>query len=703
MTSKGLPGKLSIFKSYSFYLRIVTTFIGLLIITVVPIISFNYYKNKHSVLELSDTLMTQITKNVIERTTHYFMPAVVVPEMSARLTELGALSPTKFHQIDQYTLGVLKSYPQITMFYLGDAHGNFMLARKLADGTMERRIIDRQSTPPTITSRYCDKEFKLCKTKRSTHIDYDPRTRPWYIGARQAKTSYWTDIYIFFTNQEPGITSAYPVIAKNGKVAGVWAMDLGVEEISRFLQRLKIGQHGVAFIINAKNEIVSYPDSSKIAKKENGTLRPVRVDELGIPSITAAFRRYAATGRNKLVVASQGKRYLASFTEFPRSFPARWKVGIVVPEDDFIGQAKQIAQQTLLICLVILVAAIFLAVIIARSISQPIKALAEETKKIKDFYLDEKIEITSHIKEIQLMSNAIAAMKSGLQAFRKYIPAELVRRLIYTGEETRLGGHKKELTVFFSDISGFTSIAERLTPEALMLHLSEYFDEITKILSAQKATVDKYIGDGVMAFWGAPVPDEAHAYHACAAALACQARLRELNRKWESEGEVPLHTRIGISTGETVVGNVGSSERINYTVMGDNVNLASRLEGVNKLYGTNIIVNAATYEAVADRFWFRPLDIVAVKGKTEGTTIYELLGIKGEGAPASTVELCQEFARGFKAYLARDWEGAGEIFRSLSEKFPLDAPTEFYLARCRECRENPPGADWQGIAYLESK
>lgn len=701
--SARLPGKLSIFKSYSFYIRVVTTFLGLLIITVLPIISFNYYKNKQSVLELGDDLMARITKNVIEKTTEYFLPAVLLPEMSARLTELGALSPTNFHQIERYTIGVLKSYPHITMFYLGDKQGDFIRALRLPGNDLEERIINQHISPPTSTLNYWNKEFRLFKTVKSHHIDYDPRIRPWYIGAKKARASYWTSLYIFFSNQEPGITSAYPVIARNGKVVGVWAMDIELKSISSFLHHLKIGQHGVAFIINAKNELVSYPDISKITKEENGALRPLRVDELGINSITTAFRRYLATGQSKLVVTSQGKRYLASFTEFPQSFPARWKVAIVVPENDFIGQAKQIAQQTLLICLVILVAAILLAILVARSISQPIKVLADETRKIKDFYLDDQIVIRSYIKEIQTMSNAIAAMKSGLQAFRKYVPAELVRQLIYTGKETRLGGHKEVLTVFFSDISGFTSIAERLTPEALMLYLSEYFDEITKILSAEHGTVDKYIGDGVMAFWGAPLPDESHAFHACSAALACQAKLRELNQKWESQGKPPLHTRIGISTGETVVGNVGSGERINYTVMGDNVNLASRLEGVNKLYGTNIIVSLATYEAVADKFWFRPLDIVAVKGKTEGTTIYELVGIKGEVVPESIIELCEEFARGFKAYLARDWEGACEIFRHLSEKFPLDAPTNFYLSRCRHYRENPPASDWQGIEYLESK
>jgi adenylate cyclase len=242
-----------------------------------------------------------------------------------------------------------------------------------------------------------------------------------------------------------------------------------------------------------------------------------------------------------------------------------------------------------------------------------------------------------------------------------------------------------------------------MAPEALMIHFSEYFDEITKILLEQKGTVDKYIGDGILAFWGAPLPDADHALHACNAALTCQARLKVLNRKWEGEGKPPLATRVGISTGPTVVGNVGSSERINYTVMGDNVNLASRLEGVNKFYRTEIIVSRATYEAAADKFWFRPLAIVAVKGKREGTPIYELVGRKEAGEPEAIVELCQGFARGVQTFLARDWDGAGKIFGDLAIKFPGDGPTDLYLGRCRKYRDNPPGADWRGIEFLEAK
>lgn len=697
------PGILSIFSSHSFYVRIVTAFVGLLLVTVLPIVSYTYYQNRGIVLESADDLMNQITLNVMEKTANFLLPASMVVEISARLAKSGVLSCADHQQLELYTAGVLKSYPQMCMLFLGDEQGNYLRAWQLPDGKIETRIIQPQTSPPRDVIKHCDTECKVLRTETSEDIKYDPRDRPWYLGAKAAGANFWTDLYILFRNKKPAVTSAYPLTDNQGKLLGVWGTDIELDEMSNFLKKLKIGKNGVAIIVNQKNEVVAYPDASRIVKEEQGKLRPIRVEELGLGSITAAFAEYVKTGRNKSVVESQGKRYLASIREFPQSFAAPWKVAVVVPEDDFVAGAKRIIRDTVFICLVILLISIFMAILLARAISKPIKLLTEETKKIRDFHFEDSFTIRSRIKEIQLMGQAVSAMRTGLRAFRRYVPAELVRQLIQTGEGATLGGHKKELTVFFSDIAGFTTIAEQLGPEELMLHLSEYFEELTQILSEHRGTVDKYIGDGIMAFWGAPLPDADHASRACQAALLCQARLKVLNKKWAEAGKTVFPTRIGISTGETVVGNVGSSERINYTVMGDNVNLASRLEGVTRLYDTQILVSQATYDQASDEFWFRPVDHIAVKGKTAETTVYELVGKKEAGEANSVGELCREFTRGVQAYLRRDWAAGAEIFGQLRQKFPDDVPVELYLNRCRMYLEQPPGPDWKGVTYLKYK
>ena len=512
-------------------------------------------------------------------------------EMSSKLTELGAVSGNDFSQIEMYTLGVLRSYPQVSMFYLGDEQGNYVSARRLPDGTMESWIIKAPLLRRPIHLSTGTPALKVARIEKSNLIDFDPRARPWYVGAKKTGANFWTDLYISFSSRRPTITSSYPVFGPDGKLNGVWAMDIELDEISNFLKMQKIGKNGIEVIINHKGEIVAYPELSSLIREENEVLRPVRVEELGLEPLSAAYREHVGTGKSRVVVESGGKTWLASFMEFPKPFPKRWTIAMVVPEEDFMGGAKQEMIIMLLISAVMLGLAVLLAFAISGGITSPVRLIAEATVKIKSFNLEEKIHIPSRMKEIQLMRDAISSMQKGLHAFRKYVPAELVRQLISTGEGAQLGGQKKELTVFFSDIFGFTSIADLMPPENLMLHLSEYFDELTRILSFHGATVDKYIGDAIMAFWGAPLLDDNHAVHACEAGLACQEKVAELNRKWADEGKCALVTRIGISSGETLVGNVGSTERMNYTVIGDNVNIASRLEAANKLYGTRIIVS----------------------------------------------------------------------------------------------------------------
>lgn len=674
-------------------------------LTVTPIVLFNFHENIDIISDLSDQLIDQATATVIEKTANHFLPASLAVEMSSRLTELGAISSTNHDQLERFVLGVVKSHPQVSMFFFGDEQGSYFRAWELADGTMETRIIERNGSAVKETFKYWDTNFRISKVLEAEGTDYDPRVRPWYMGAKEKKTCYWTEMYILFRNQAPAVTSAYPVYDETGGLRGVWGMDIELDEMSLFLNKLEISKNSVVFIFDSKNEIVAYPDPeiSLVVKDEQGAFRPVRVEELGVDPVTVAFREYVSTGKSKSVVETGGKRYFSSFTPFPESFLVSWKVGMVVPAEDYVGGAKMLMAQSMAICLIILCLAVLIAVLVSRSITGPIRILAEETRKIKDFHLDDRIEVDSRIHEIQSMISAISAMKTGLQAFRRYVPAELVRQLVHSGEEARPGGHKRELTVFFSDVAGFTTIAERMRPEDLMRHLSEYFDELTRILSDHKGTVDKYIGDGILAFWGAPVPDADHAFNACMASLLCRKKLVELHEKWRREGTDLLFTRIGISTGESIVGNVGSSERINYTVIGDNVNLASRLEGANKFFGTNIIVSQKTYETVSDKFWFRPLGIIAVKGKHRDTNIFELMDKKEGGEIGPTGQLCKEFSLALEAYLAREWEAAHRRFTELSLKYPSDAPTILYLSRCIRHMNTPPGPDWRGLEHLESK
>lgn len=214
------------------------------------------------------------------------------------------------------------------------------------------------------------------------------------------------------------------------------------------------------------------------------------------------------------------------------------------------------------------------------------------------------------------------------QTFSKFVSKSVVDELLKDPEKLKLGGDKKILTVLFSDIRGFTSISEKLTPEMLVEHLNEYLQAMTDIVFKYDGTLDKYVGDEIMAFWGAPVPQDNHALLACKASVEMMAVLNKMNKKWSALGKPELHIGIGLNTGDMVVGNMGSSSRMDYTLMGDNVNLGARLEGTNKVYKTNIIISEFTYEYVKDQIIARELDLIRVKGKELPVKIYELIDIK---------------------------------------------------------------------------
>jgi len=261
-------------------------------------------------------------------------------------------------------------------------------------------------------------------------------------------------------------------------------------------------------------------------------------------------------------------------------------------------------------------------------IVKPIKMLAAETEQIKQFNLDGNSRVVSRIKEVMLLKSAIDAMKKGLRHFQRYVPKVLVQQLIALGPNAHIDGEKKQLAVFFSDIENFTSIAETMEPQQLIRQLGEYFEALTQIIILENGTIDKYIGDSIMAFWGAPLVDDAGAIHAARAALRCQEKLISLNAKWRQLGLSPLQTRMGIHLGDAIVGNLGSSERWNYTAIGDTVNIASRLEGLNKAFHSQIVVSDKVYEQTKAIFTFKLLGSVALKGRSEKIVVYELLGEK---------------------------------------------------------------------------
>ncbi|MDZ7681241.1 MAG: adenylate/guanylate cyclase domain-containing protein [Fodinibius sp.] len=283
-------------------------------------------------------------------------------------------------------------------------------------------------------------------------------------------------------------------------------------------------------------------------------------------------------------------------------------------------------------------------------------------------------------------------------AFGQYVQPEFVQELIEHPEKLKLGGQQKNLTVLFTDLAGFTTISESKPPGELVEFMNDYLGAMTDIIFEHSGTVDKYIGDAVMAFWGAPIEQENHAL------LACRSTLKMLEKVDEIIPAADAHARFGIATGDMIVGNIGSYNRFNYTVLGDTVNLAARLEAANKEFGSKAMIAEETYQKVKDEFLCRQLDLLVVKGKTEPKKVYELMADRRSSSDLSTLKKAADiYQQALQLYYDRQWDNAIEQFRKVMELLPEDGPSQTYIKRCKQFKDEPPDDDWDGVFHLKTK
>lgn len=287
-------------------------------------------------------------------------------------------------------------------------------------------------------------------------------------------------------------------------------------------------------------------------------------------------------------------------------------------------------------------------------------------------------------------------------AFSYYLSPSVIDEIIKDPDSLGLGGEDREITIFFSDVKGFSTISEKLTPRELVVRLNEYLTEMTDVILKYNGTVDKYIGDAIMAFYGAPVLMPDHPVKACLAAIDMKKRLRELQEQWRKSGMEPIFARMGLHSGKATVGNMGSRTRMDYTVMGDAVNLASRLEGANKSFDTHAMISGSTYEGAKNEIDARQLGRIKVVGKQEAVPIYELLGRRGK-LPGRIYEMLEKYNQGRDYFTKRDWKQARSLFRSALKIVPDDGPSRIYAEQCEHYLKTPPPRGWDGVFVLKTK
>ncbi|STX29675.1 guanylate cyclase [Legionella beliardensis] len=684
------------YNQFSIYISIITLFVLLLSLVGFTIIGINYVvlnkilsANARSSIELTSKLIKHSIDN-------YLLP------FNRDLMQIQYLITHKvIDDGDEFTASILKMIhqnPEIAAIYYGTVNGDSYGIDRLTAGIVATNII-MNSTKPLHKIRYeYDEQGNFLK-KTNLTINYDPRNRPWYQQAVAVDKLTWSTIYNLqpFTTKTaaiPGISATLPIYDQNKQLLGVLGMDLKVDTIQHFINQLPVTNNSMIYITNEKRQVIAYRNPNDQKDIRGKILTPENLKLFQIPLPLSQFQWSEKHTPIILYEYNKQRFFLVSEPIFIKGNSEElWHIIIIVPENDVLALLRSLSLKTLLLAIVILLLGVLVVRYFSQKISRPIIHLAREAQEITRLNLKPKPLLKTMIKEISYMDKSLSNLRTSLNSFQRYVPRSLVKKLLRTGKIAEVGGEHQTITILFSDIKDFTKIAETISPKQLMVHLSEYFQLMTEAVISHQGTLDKYIGDAIMALWNTPTPDKKHALHACRTAVHMMEKAAELNIKNQKLKLPEFIIRISINTGDAIVGNVGSGDRLNFTALGDAVNLASRLEAMNKIYHTQIIVSQSTFEQVKQYFSFRFLDKVAVRGKQESTTIYELITAQDL---KNLKKHKQGFTDAFYYYQKGDWHKSYELFTHVTPAYPGDQLANLYKKRCQKLIKKPPQT-WDGI------
>lgn len=549
----------------------------------------------------------------------------------------------------------------------------------------------------------------------------DPAQDPTFTIPAGARYGHlvWTDIswspldaHLPEEQRRVVLTAMKTVEDRGGRFLGVLRVGSRAEQIDRVAQMRLDTRAGadphVKFLFDGEGRLVTRlsPDDRLHDAGDALRVAPARLP----PEVALALRHpmheqvSAENPRASGEIEAGGRRFLVSFRSLadaerwrPEGGIEDWRIGIVVPEEAYLGDLLR--TRNLLLASAAGVIAVILTggALTLGAVRRGLARIEGETLRMRRFDFAPS-PTDAPFADVREAVESLEQAKTAMRAMGKYVPVDLVRELYAANREPVLGGRLQDASLLFTDIEGFTTLAEGLTPDRLAEALGLYLAAMTSAVHESGGTVDKYIGDAVMAIWNAPRPLPDHAERACRSALACVAATERLFASPAWAGLPPLVTRFGLHRATVMVGHFGAPDRLSYTALGDGVNLASRLEGLNKQYGTRLMASEAIREAAGSSFAFRRLDRVAVKGKTQGTLVYELLG-ETAAVTAARLDTARAYEAGLEAYLAADFATALARFEPLTE----DKPARVLSARCRMLLAEPPPAGWDGIFVARSK
>jgi len=470
---------------------------------------------------------------------------------------------------------------------------------------------------------------------------------------------------------------------------GCASANITVDVLSRFLDKHRASARSTTFVADRSNgKIIAFPDKKGV-RIENGVLKIATLTDIDDPDVREAHRQRSRSGADRFVFQSptNGEDLIAAFANFPSGFGQPWQVITLTPIDDFVGTLKKTNRLMMVVIIGLTMIELFFIYFASSRLSRPVENVSRQLQAIESLNFDTPAHPPSNIQEIARLESAASLLRTSLKSFSSFVPLDVVRQLIKSGIPLTLGAEPRFLTVFFSDLENFSSHSETLAPDNLLIHISTYLEEVSSAISEEGGTVDKFIGDGVMAFWNAPVQRPDHVLRACAAALRSARRMERVNDAWEAEGRPRIHIRIGLNCAHVLVGNVGSSNRLSYTALGDGVNVAARLEGINKLFGTTICISDSIYDQVEADILARPIKRVQVKGRKTEFMIYELLALRTSDDPDLRVrdrdeQLNMMTWQASQKFEAGDFLAAERAYCDILKEFSEDSLAKFMIAKC---------------------
>jgi adenylate cyclase len=597
-------------------------------------------------------------------------------------------------QIETLLFALVESGEDLHYAQFGAPDGSFVLVRRNPEGGLDTKwVLDGRTT---WTLRDPGQTLHEARTRQAdpTH-DYDPRWRPWYQGAVDTEDLFWTRAYAHADTGEPVVTAARTIRGPAGEVLGVVSATLALSRLNRYLRKLSASK-AIVFVADERDRLIAVSEGQlPIDRSDPTALRLPSVNDAPIAAVAefgeSARASAPESGLHRILV--QESPFLAVAQALTPVAGRQWTVGAVVEEASVLAEVRRSFGTSAVVAAGAIILFVLLGLALARTMAGPLVAIAQETRRIQRLELDDRRLRPSRFEEIADIQDAYTNLKTGLRAFEKYVPGRLVRTLLAERVDPEPGGREQDVTLFFSDIRGFTSFAHSVTTEELSEVLSQYLQAIVDEIDRTGGTVDKFVGDGVMAFWNAPRVVPNHPLLSVQAAIRCRDAIGSMARARE------LFTRIGIHTGRALIGNFGSPNRFSYTALGDAVNLASRLESANKWYGTQIMVSAATASRLDGSILLRRLDRIAVAGRGEGVDVYEVLGFDGE-VDEDRRRRARQYEAALTAYHDRRFDEAEAQLQSFVD---LDRAAALLAQRCRRCMARPPPKEWDGVFSLTEK